>query len=114
MLFAGSDSEGDICGLEMNDRPSNWSVQSLPRIAIVFTKHKQVIISALYPTGMGGGAGVDVVLVSIGEADDRTRLRRLFWSHGFKVLINNLLLSSILLLFPLFLIICNEDKNTTR
>ncbi len=33
----------------------------------VFTKHKQVIISALYPTGMGV-AGVDMVLVSIGEA----------------------------------------------
>ncbi len=78
MLFAGSDSEGDICGLEMTIGRLMIGT-SLPRIAIVFTKHKQVIISALYPTGMGGGgAGVDVVLVSIGEADDRTRLRRLF------------------------------------
>ncbi len=35
--------------------------------ARVFTKHKQVIISALCPMGMGV-AGDDVVLVSIGEA----------------------------------------------
>ncbi len=44
-----------------------------PGKARVFTKHKQVIISTLCPTGMGV-AGVDVVLVSIGElllSDDR-------------------------------------------
>ncbi len=36
-----------------------------PGMARVFTKHKQVIISALCPMGMGMGvAGVDVVLVS--------------------------------------------------
>ncbi len=35
-----------------------------PGMARVFTKHKQVIVSALCPMGMGG----DVVLVSIGEA----------------------------------------------
>ncbi len=38
-----------------------------PRMARVFTKHHQVIISSLCPTGMGL-EGVDVKLVTIGEA----------------------------------------------
>ncbi len=73
MLLADSDSEGEYLWFENDDRPSNCSRFYLgcamvpPRMARVFTKHKQVIISALYPTGMGV-AGVDVVLVSIGEA----------------------------------------------
>ncbi len=70
MLFANSDSEGEYLPFGNDDRPSNERASpgtSLQRMATVFTKHKQVIISALYPTGMGV-AGVDVVLVSIGEA----------------------------------------------
>ncbi len=74
MLFAKSDSEGEYLRFG-NDRPSYDRASpgtSLLRngtagMAREFTKHKQVIILALCPTGMGV-AEVDVVLVSIGEA----------------------------------------------
>ncbi len=59
---------------------------ALSGMARVFTKHKQVIISVLCPKGMGV-AGVDVVLVSIGEAVayDRPIFRLSFWSRMLKV-----------------------------
>ncbi len=69
MLLADSDSEGEYLWFENDDRPCNCSRFYLgcamvpPRMARVFTKHKQVIISALYPTGMGvtgGGRGLSV------------------------------------------------------
>ncbi len=69
MLFANSDSEGEYLQFGNGDRLSNdraspgISATKLCRRA----KHKQVIILALCPTGMGV-AVVDVVLVSIGEA----------------------------------------------
>ncbi len=69
MLFAAS--EGEYLRFENDDRlmipllPVHLCCAMVPPgMARVFTKHKQVIISALCPTGMG----VDVVLVSIGEA----------------------------------------------
>ncbi len=77
MLFADSDSEGEYLRFGNDDRPSN--ARASPGNCYVsaaqwchwawreFTKHKQVIISALYPMGMGV-AGMDVILVSIGEA----------------------------------------------
>ncbi len=66
---------GNICDLEMTIGhlmiellPVHLRCEMVPPgMARVFTKHKQVIISALCPTGMGV-AGVDVVLVSIREA----------------------------------------------
>ncbi len=70
MLFTDSDSEWEYLRFGNDDRPSNdrASPSTSPTgMARVFTNHKQVIISSLYPTGMGV-AGVDVVLVSIGEA----------------------------------------------
>ncbi len=75
ILFADSDSEGEYLWFGNDDQPSNdrASPSNLccammpPDMAREFTKHKQVIMSALYPTWMGV-AGVDVVLVSIGEA----------------------------------------------
>ncbi len=76
MLFTDSDSEGEYLPFGNDDRTSNdraFPGTSLPRKARVFTKHKQVILSTLCSTGMGV-AGVDVVLVSIGElllSDDR-------------------------------------------
>ncbi len=68
MLFADSDSEGEYLPFGNDDRPSNDRASPgifeftmvPPGMARVFTKHKQVIISALCPTGMGV-AGVDVV-----------------------------------------------------
>ncbi len=68
MLFTDSDENDDRTS---NDRA--FPGTSLPRKARVFTKHKQVILSTLCSTGMGV-AGVDVVLVSIGQlllSDDR-------------------------------------------
>ncbi len=75
VLFDDSDSEGEYLRFGNDDRPSNDHAS--PGISLLrngaaghgesVTKHKQVIISALYPTGMGV-AGVDGVLVSIGEA----------------------------------------------
>ncbi len=67
--------KGNICGLEMTIGRLMLALLPVhlccamvpPGKAREFTKHKQVIISALCPTGMGV-AGVDVVLVSIGEA----------------------------------------------
>ncbi len=75
MLFADSDSEGEYLSFGNDNRPSNdhflplhlCCAMVMPGMVRVFTKHKQVIISALYSTGMGV-SGVDVVLVSIGEA----------------------------------------------
>ncbi len=74
-LLADSDSEVEYLHFGNDDRPSNDRASPgtsrcamvPPGMARVFTKHKQVIISALYSRGMGV-AGVDVVLVSIGEA----------------------------------------------
>ncbi len=69
MLFSDSDSEGEYLPFGNDDRSSNDSASpgtSLPRKARVFTKHKYMIILTLCPTGMGV-AGVDVVVVSIGE-----------------------------------------------
>ncbi len=75
VLFADSDSEGEYLPFGNDDRSSNDCASpgtSLhaqwcrARKARVFTKHKQVIIWTLCPTGMGV-AGVDVVVVSIGE-----------------------------------------------
>ncbi len=90
MLFTDSDSEGEFLRFG-NDDLSNDNghltitllpvhlccIMVPPGMARVFTKHKQVIISALCPMRMGV-AGVDVVLVSIGEADDRPRLHIFF------------------------------------
>ncbi len=76
MLFANSDSEGEYLRFGNDDRLSNdhaSSGTSPPGMARLFKKHKQVIISALCPMEMGV-AGVDVVLVSIGEA------MRCWWS----------------------------------
>ncbi len=82
VLFADSDSEGEYLPFGNDDRSSNDCASpgtSLhtqwcrARKARVFTKHKQVIIWTLCPTGMGV-AGVDVVVVSIRElllSDDR-------------------------------------------
>ncbi len=81
MLFADSDSEGEYWPFGNDDRSSNRASPGTSlhaqwcrvRKARVFTKHKQVIIWTLCPTGMGV-AGVDVVVVSIGElllSDDR-------------------------------------------
>ncbi len=82
VLFADSDSEGEYLPFGNDDQSSNDCASpgtSLhaqwcrARKARVFTKHKQVIIWTLCPTGMGV-AGVDVVVVSIQElllADDR-------------------------------------------
>ncbi len=75
VLFADSDSEGEYLPFGNDDRSSNdcASPGSPARKARVFTKHKQVIIWTLCPTGMGV-AGVDVVVVSIRElllSDDR-------------------------------------------
>ncbi len=76
MLLAYSDSEGEYLRFGNADRPSNDRASpgtSLLRNGAarhgesVQTKHKQVIISALCTMGMGV-AGVDVVLVFIGEA----------------------------------------------
>ncbi len=83
VLFADSDSEGEYLLFGNDDRrlmiallpvhlvhPAQWCRAHKAR---VFTKHKQVIIWTLCPTGMGV-AGVDVVVVSIGElllSDDR-------------------------------------------
>ena len=74
MLFADSDSEGNICLLEMTISrlmivllPVHLCSAMVPPCKVrVFTKHKQVIISTLCPTGMRE-AGVNVVVVSIGE-----------------------------------------------
>ncbi len=84
MLFAGSDSEGDICGLEMTIGRLMIGTSLLRNGAAAHRNsvHKAQTSDHFGPLpnerGGGGGAGVDVVLVSIGEADDRTRLRRLF------------------------------------
>ncbi len=91
MLFADSDSEGEYLSFGNDDRSSNDCASPSTslhaqwcraRKARVFTKHKQVIIWTLCPTGMGV-AGVDVVVVSIGElllSDDRPDyLRTLKW-----------------------------------
>ncbi len=59
MLFADSDSEGEYLRFGNNDQPSNPHTSpgtSLlrmvpPGMARVFTKHKQVIISALCQQG---------------------------------------------------------------
>ncbi len=77
MLFADSDSEGEyyleylemsICCLMTTLLLVHLCCAMMPPgMARMFTKHKQVIILALCPTGMGV-AGVNVVLVSIGEA----------------------------------------------
>ncbi len=69
MLLADSDSEGEYLWFENDDRPSNLSRLRNGAAAHGESVHKaqKVIISTLYPTGMGV-AGVDVVLVSIGEA----------------------------------------------
>ncbi len=45
------DSEGEYLPFGNNDRPSND--RASPGMARVFTKHKQVIITALCPMGMG-------------------------------------------------------------
>ncbi len=74
MLFTDSDSEGEYLPFGNDDRLSNdraspgTSLQLVPpRKARVFTKQvKQVIILTLCPMGMGV-AGVNVVVVSIGE-----------------------------------------------
>ena len=82
MLFADSDFEGEYLPFGNADRPSNDHASPrtsvprngvaraspgtcVPRKARVFTKHKQIILT-MCPTGMGV-AGVDVVLVYIGE-----------------------------------------------
>ncbi len=68
MLFADSDSEGEYLPFGNDDRPSND--RASPGTSLqhngaavqgerVFTKHKQVIISTLCPTGIGV-AGVNV------------------------------------------------------
>ncbi len=76
MLFTDSDSEGEYLRFGNDDRPDLMiallpvhlcCAMVPPGMARVITKHKQVIILYLYPTGMGV-AGVDMVLVSIGEA----------------------------------------------
>ncbi len=70
MLLADSDSEGEYLRFGNDDRPSNDRVSPgtyLLRNGESVHKAQKVIISTLYPTGMGV-AGVDVVLVSIGEA----------------------------------------------
>ncbi len=75
MLFTDSDSEGEYCLLEMTIGrlmiallPVHLCSTMVPPCkARVFTKHKQVIISTLCPTRMGV-AGVNVVVVSIGES----------------------------------------------
>ncbi len=85
MLFADSDSEGEYLPFGNDDRSSNdrdspgTSLQLVPpRKARVFTKQvKQVIILTLCPTGMGV-AGVNVVIVSIGEL----LLTERHWLHG--------------------------------
>ncbi len=82
VLFADSDSEGEYLPFGNDDRSSNDCASPGTSLhaqwcrahkARVFTKHKQVIIWTLCPTGMGV-AGVDVVVVSIRElllSDDR-------------------------------------------
>ncbi len=70
MLLADSDSEGEYLRFGNDDRPSNDHASPgtyLLRNGESVHKAQKVIISTLYPTGMGV-AGVDVVLVSIGEA----------------------------------------------
>ncbi len=74
MLFADSDSEGEYLPFGNDDRSSYDRASPGTYLqrngaackARVFTKHKQVIISALCPTGMGW-QGMNVVVVSIGE-----------------------------------------------
>ncbi len=68
--------KGNICGLEMTASRLMIAIllvhlccAMVPQgMARVFTKHKQVIISALCPCSGDGVAGVDVVLVALGEA----------------------------------------------
>ncbi len=77
MLFTDSDSEGKYLRFGNDDRLSNARASPgtsqlrngamFLLMARVCTKHIQVIILALCQTRMGV-AGVDVVLVSIGEA----------------------------------------------
>ncbi len=111
MLFADSDSEGEYLPFGNDDRLSNDCASpgtSLhaqwcrTRKARVFTKHKQVIIWTLCPTGMWV-AGVDVVVVSIGElllsddlpdcvvcsdcSDSRSLSLSLFKPQAFEILV---------------------------
>ncbi len=60
------DSEREYLPFGNNDRPSND--RASPGMARVFTKHKQVIILGIPLPNGDGVAGVDMVLVSIGEA----------------------------------------------
>jgi len=82
MLFTDSDSEGEYLRCGNGDRPSNDRVSpgtSLLRDGAAGhgeSVHKAQTSDRFSP--LPNGDGVDVVLVSIGEADDRPRLHLSF------------------------------------
>ncbi len=82
MLFTESDSEGEYLRFGNGDRPSNDRVShSTSLLRDGATGHGESVHKAQTSdrfSPLPNGDGVDVVLVSIGEADDRPRLHLSF------------------------------------